>query len=62
MRNLETDSEAMSQYTLGVVEKHNNTPCLKYKVGLNLLYPKIGEIDPYAMQQWIRVQGTMFVT
>ena len=29
---------------------------LKYEVGVNLLYPKIGEIDPNAMLQWIRVQ------
>ena len=25
-----------------------NIHVLKYKVGLNILYPKIGEIDPYA--------------
>ena len=35
---------------------------LKYKVGLNLLYPKIGEMDPYAMQQGSEFRGTVFVT
>ena len=30
--------------------------CYSIEVGVNLPYPKIGELDPYAMQQWIRVQ------
>ena len=30
--------------------------CYSIEGGVNLPYPKIGEIDPYAMQQWIRVQ------